>query len=692
MDLNLRLTGNRIIKFDEGNKGGNDNKPEEGGLTPTASTVPEDKPVTASIQDVLASYAQGTVEFVSMTGKQSLPPIQDGVTEFDYEGSEVTTYVRDGDLRSIQIRGNVNPEIIIKKLPELVPNEFPTTPETPVSDGTNGINGEIDENVKQGGTGDCWLLTGVLALNSTEAGKQIIKNSIQSNPDGSVTITFKGLGVSYTISAEEIARHDTDNIRGDAYSNGDNDMLALELATKKLMADIARGKVKLDVPADSVEAIYNEDGSIEGGFAQNMIYYLTGQTADFIYAYGKEEQGLPQDEVLAFLAEAYKNGNTAMTFGLYGAPHKATLVDGTLFRLDINGGHALAIIGMTATTITFVNPHNSSKEYTMTWEEFAKLGIGMLTSTDLSGLEDTNPVEPEPVDPPVNPVTPPVDPEPVTPTPDGKIYTQADLFGVPQSLIEKFFEPYGFKADGTPEEWVLKAEYSDIKISGPHGLEFADGSTIIRDLCITTTKLDENGNKVKTTMQFFSQNHLDTYLGGTWWRSPVTGYVDKYFEFDEQSGLYMLKEGKSLEELKKQHQQYDKIKHDFNPDDPKSWALAIKQGNNTMVYPAVPLERVLSEGIIEQFFEPEYNENGEVWGYSLKAPFKGFKLVSSDETERVYEFSYTKDGVKYISTVTIDKTDGSYRIKNSTEEATTPNSDRTKEEILASILGKINKK
>ena len=114
MDLNLRLTGNRIIKFDEGNKGGNDNKPEEGGLTPTASTVPEDKPVTASIQDVLASYAQGTVKFVSMTGNQSLPPIQDGVTEFDYEGSEVTTYVRDGDLRSIQIRGNVNPEIIIK--------------------------------------------------------------------------------------------------------------------------------------------------------------------------------------------------------------------------------------------------------------------------------------------------------------------------------------------------------------------------------------------------------------------------------------------------------------------------------------------------------------------------------------------------------------------------------------------------
>ena len=680
MNLNLRLTGNRMIKFDEGNKGGNENKPEEGGLTPTASATPEGKPVTASIQDVLASYAQGTVKFVSTTGNQSLPPIQEGVTEFEYEGSEVTTYVRDGDLRSIQIRGNVNPEIIIKKLPELVPNEFPTTPETPVSDGTNGINGEIDENVKQGGTGDCWLLTGVLALNSTEAGKQIIKNSIQSNPDGSVTITFKGLGVSYTISAEEIARHDTDNIRGDAYSNGDNDMLALELATKKLMADIARGKVKLDVPADSVEAIYNEDGSIEGGFAQNMIYYLTGQTADFIYAYGKEEQGLPQDEVLAFLAEAYKNGNTAMTFGLYGAPHKATLVDGTPFRLDINGGHALAIIGMTATTITFVNPHNSSKEYTMTWEEFAKLGIGMLTATDLSGIE-----EPAPIDPPVVP-------DPVTPTPDGKIYTRSDLMGVPQSLIDKFFEPYGFEADGTPEEWVLKAEYKDIKITQAQGLEFTDGSTIIRDLCITTTSLDENGNEVKSTMQYFSQGHLDSYLGGNWWRTGGSYSVaNKYFELDEQSGLYMLKDGMSLEELKKEGSK--KIdRYSFDPANPKTWAIAIRENGNTKVYADSPVEQNLSEGIIEKFFNPELDENGEVWGYSLKEPFTGFKLISNGETERVYEFSYTKDGVKYISTVTIDETDGSYRIKNSTEQIATPSTDKTIEEIFASFLGKINKK
>lgn len=689
MDLNLKLTSNRFIKFDGNNKEGSDKTPTNGDSpTPTAAHAPEIKPVTASIQDVLASYAQGTIKFVSTTGNQSLPPIQEGVTEFEYEGSEITTFNNNGKL-NIQVRGNIDPSIIRKKLPELIPVEPILIPVEPSADGANGINGEIDENVKQGNTGDCWVLTGVLALNSTDVGKQIIKNSIQANPDGSVTITFKGLGVSYTISAEEIAKHDTDNNTRDAYSNGDNDMLVLELATKKLMADIASGKVKLNVPADSVESIYNEDGSIEGGFAQNMIYYLTGQTADFIYAYGKEVQGLPQDEVLTFLAEAYKNGNNAMTFGVYGAPHHATLIDGTPYKLDIEGGHALAITNITATTVTFVNPWNSNKEYTMTWEEFAKLGIGMLTATDLSGIE-----EPAPIDPPVVP-------DPVTPTPDGKIYTRSDLMGVPQSLIDKFFEPYGFEADGTPEEWVLKSEYKDIKITQAQGLEFADGSTIIRDLCITTTSLDENGNEIKTRMQYFSREHLNSYLGHGSWQSKQPWWykhIDEYFEVDKESGLFLLKQGKSLETLKSLEPKFEK-ETPKDPTDPKNWCISAREvepGLMQTFFDRGLVEKYLSSGIIDRFLEPVFgtNRKGEevLCGYELKEPYTGFKLVSNSETERVYEFSYTKDGVKYISTVTIDETDGSYRIKISTEQIATPSTDKTKEEIFASMLGKLNKK
>ena len=683
MDLNLKLTSNRFIKFDGNNKEGSDKTPTNGDSpTPTAAHAPEGKPVTASIQDVLASYAQGTIKFVSTTGNQSLPPIQEGVTEFVYEGSEVTTYSRDGVL-NIQVKGKVDPEVIRRKIKDLIPLEPILVDDTPATGASNGINGEIDEKVSQGGTGDCWVLAGVLALNSTEAGKQIIKNSIQANPDGSVTVTFKGLGVSYTISADEIKKHDTDNIKGDAYSNGDNDMLVLELATKKLMEDIASGKVELNVPADSVESIYNEDGSIEGGFAQNMIYYLTGQTADFIYAYGKEVQGLPQEEVLAFLAEAYKNGNTAMTFGIYGAPHHATLIDGSTYSLDIQGGHALAITDITETTVTIVNPHNSSLKYTMTWEEFAKLGIGMLTATDLSGIE-----EPAPIDPPVVP-------DPVTPTPDGKIYTKSDLMGVPQSLIDKFFEPYGFEADGTPEEWVLKSEYKDIKITQAQGLEFADGSTIIRDLCITTTSLDENGNEIKTRMQYFSREHLNSYLGHGSWQSKQPWWykhIDEYFEFDKESGLYLLKPGKSLETLKSLAPKSEAPK---DPADPNSWPVSfldLGNGKAEAFYHKNFVEKYLGSGIINRFFKPITDSKNDVIGYGLKAPYTSFKLVSNNKNECIYELSYTKDGVKYISTVTIDETDGSYKIKNTIEQVEPIISEEKKEEIMAKIKGVLNNK
>ena len=42
----------------------------------------------------------------------------------------------------------------------------------------------------------------------------------------------------FGFSDEEIAKYDTDNTTYDKYSNGDNDMLVLELAAEKLWKDI----------------------------------------------------------------------------------------------------------------------------------------------------------------------------------------------------------------------------------------------------------------------------------------------------------------------------------------------------------------------------------------------------------------------------------------------------------------------
>lgn len=640
-----------FIKFD-GKQEGKDENNNANILEPTEEAPvkqPELKPVTLSIQDVLASYSQGGLKVISMTGNNSLPPIEEGVTEFVLNGSEITTYKRKSDL-SIQIRGKVDINDILGKLPRLQPIIDPIVPNN--TDNSNGVNGEIDEKVSQGGTGDCWILTGVLALNASAAGKSIIKEAIQSNPDGSVTVSFKGLGVSYTITADEIKKHDTDNIKNDPYSNGDNDMLVLELATKKLMADIASGKVKLNVPEDSVEAIYNEDGGIEGGFAQNMIYYLTGRQADFAYAYGKETQGLPQNEVLAFLKEAYENGNTALTFGVYGAGHRATEVDGTPYKLDISGGHALAITNLTATTVTFVNPWNSSKEYTMTWDEFAKLGIGMITSTDLSGIEDVQPSNPVDPSDPVDPVEP------------GTTVYSADTFkDIPQSIVDKYLEPTYFKADGTVLEYTLKQPYTDISFSYAKVSE--DGTK--KGLIVTLKSIDDNGNEV--AQDHYTKESLNELLEGNWWWM-MGNITNMYFDYDQESGLYTLKDGKTLDELKECPRQINNDK--LNPADPNQWFYKYNFDLNKKIYAKRPVEANLSQGIINRFFELNMSETGEVDGYALKAPYTDFKFVSENEKNKVYEFSYTKDGKIYISKVEIDKTNGNYRITNRQENYSEP--------------------
>ena len=65
------------------------------------------------------------------------------------------------------------------------------------SDKNKGVNGEIDEAVFQGSTGDCWLLSGVLSLSYTQEGKQAIKDAIKQDENGNYQVTFKGIDKTF---------------------------------------------------------------------------------------------------------------------------------------------------------------------------------------------------------------------------------------------------------------------------------------------------------------------------------------------------------------------------------------------------------------------------------------------------------------------------------------------------------------
>ncbi|MBQ9246647.1 hypothetical protein IJ182_10315 [bacterium] len=102
----------------------------------------------------------------------------------------------------------------------------------------NGINGEIDEPIVQGDYLDCWLISGILSMSYTDAGAEIIRDSITQNSDGSVDISFGNSNDTYNVTAEELETNNyplnTDHID---YSTGDDDMLALELGVEKMIDD-----------------------------------------------------------------------------------------------------------------------------------------------------------------------------------------------------------------------------------------------------------------------------------------------------------------------------------------------------------------------------------------------------------------------------------------------------------------------
>ena len=247
----------------------------------------------------------------------------------------------------------------------------------------NGVDGYIDD-FGQGATGDCWLLTALISLNSTMSGKQILRDSVKTDADGNITVTFKGINKSYTISLEEMveARQTT------AYSNGDNDVQAIELATEKLRRDISAGRVKLAYGNNGAKD--TDDGSagagINGGHTYNMLYYLTGNKESYFV---NSTDSKDKNNVLEFLRKSkaeLQSGKQALFFYLRSGNYETKTIDGKTLNLELSISHSLSITHITDNTVTIINPWNSDEKYTLSWQEFLKLSPYYLgaTSTTLN--------------------------------------------------------------------------------------------------------------------------------------------------------------------------------------------------------------------------------------------------------------------------------------------------------------------
>ena len=311
------------------------------------------------------------VDFISLAEDEKNSRINyrnlpNGVSRFNYRDARYTVF-RNGSEYKSEFVGSKNTceTEFFKSYSSLKPETI--TLQATKTSSSNNINGKIDEDVVQGGTGDCWLLVALQSLNSTSSGKKIIQDSIKVNKDNTVTVSFKGIGVSYTLTPAEIKKYD-------------NDVLAVELATEKLWQDINNKKVKISSKADSINDIKDDIG--EGGLPSQMIYYLTGIESEEIY---RNPNHISSIRIYNILNKAYESGKYAISFGVYNGTHKAKTIDGGDYKLNAGSGHALSITKITKDTVTFVNPwYGQKEEVTMSYKEFANLGIGYLSVSDLS--------------------------------------------------------------------------------------------------------------------------------------------------------------------------------------------------------------------------------------------------------------------------------------------------------------------
>ncbi len=233
---------------------------------------------------------------------------------------------------------------------------------------SDDLDGKIDASTQSEITGDCWLLTGLNSLSYSEKGAEAIKDAMTFNKNGSVTITFKGVKASYTVSAQELARANNDS----NYSKGDDDVLAFELAAEKLREDIASGKIHFssNSPFYVGDTTSGETGtkSIQGGYTEQLYYLLTGKLS---------KTSNDPDEIEGYLDKFQNNPNVAaMACSIKGEGDDRTCItvkDASGKDVQLYNAHAYAVKSVDDKTVTIVNPWDSTQEIVLSRDTFSQI-------------------------------------------------------------------------------------------------------------------------------------------------------------------------------------------------------------------------------------------------------------------------------------------------------------------------------
>lgn len=265
----------------------------------------------------------------------------------------------------------------------------------------NSVNGVIDEPFKQGGVGDCNLLATLQSFAYTQEGAQIIKDAITINKDANGEITsydvyFRGIDETYTITAQELEEHNSDEYHKsepseyvDEYGNkwtgesfspvlysygGDDDVLLLEMAVEKCLQE-----------SDKINS------TIEHKY-ERVLDGVSDQELAFLFAID-EDINVVQSEADSFkeysidsYQEKLDNLKKGRIGGLFCQESIIKDINGNDIKFEDNELISLAGYNEDVSEYTIVKYYTSDGEYSemeyvVSIEELAKLYTAMTTTS-----------------------------------------------------------------------------------------------------------------------------------------------------------------------------------------------------------------------------------------------------------------------------------------------------------------------
>ena len=237
-------------------------------------------------------------------------------------------------------------------------------------DGSSSLDFVI-EDTEQGKVADCWLLSTVNSLNNTKEGKEIIKNMFEYKDGESVVHLYSG---DYTITDDELK---VGKVR---HAKGDDDMLLIELAVEKALAEYNEGDLQL--PKAVITPQLGGNGTFSTlnlGSQDAAMYILLGGNATYSQIKNNDE------EVNSVLSEFENRGTKdfILTASIESGDKKVLNNEGE--EVELKGHHAYSVLEAKDGYVSVVNPEDSSKEYKISVDSF-KEAFDSITYLDLSEI------------------------------------------------------------------------------------------------------------------------------------------------------------------------------------------------------------------------------------------------------------------------------------------------------------------